>query len=84
MKGECGVCFALHLLCFALLWHCFALRLLCKLPGSPGEEKNAGGLIATQSKNSCAPFAPPGRMKGAMFIQLVNRLRRALGWNLGV
>jgi hypothetical protein len=34
---------------------CFALRLLCKLPGSPGEVKNTGSHTA----NLVCPNRPP-------------------------
>jgi len=80
------VAFALLCICIALL--CFGIALLCvcfaNFPGSPGEEKNTGGLIAT-IKNSCALFASPrgGGERLALLNQLVNRLRRVLGWTWG-
>ena len=59
-------------ICIALHLHCFALRLLCKLPGSPGEVKNTGSHTATRSPSS-------SEQRRAVSISWFHRLRCVLG-----
>ena len=75
------LCFAFALLCFALALLCFAFALQTSRL-TRGREKC--WWVDCHNQKTRVPSSPPqGVEKGAMFIQLVNRLRRVLRWTWG-
>lgn len=76
-----------RLLCFAFALHCFALALLCfafalQTSRLTRGRKKFWWVDCHNQKLVCLIRPPPGVEKGALFNQLVNRLRRVLGWDL--